>query len=116
MEGLVSRITAWETERGIEFTYDGVRSSHYNVFFPCFRLLEMTELLHHLSQSYLLLYLACWPSVDAERIYQFDTGKRARTQKTRGKFSIPSPHSMTGPHNIFVFELFRTSRDYKVSL
>lgn len=25
VEGLASKITAWENERGVEFTYDGVR-------------------------------------------------------------------------------------------
>ena len=114
MEGLVSRITAWETERGIEFTYDGVRISHYNVFFSCFRLLEMTEL--HCLSSYLLFHLAGWPSVNVRRIYQTETGKRARMQKTAGKFSIPNQHSTVGPRNIFVIGLFRTRRDCKDSL
>ena len=109
MEGLVSRVTAWENERGIEFTYDGVRISH-----SCFRLLEMTEL--HCLSSYLLFHLAGWPPVDVRRIYQFETGKGARMQKTAGKFSIPNQHSTVGPRNIFVIGLFRTRRDCKDSL
>lgn len=55
-EALVSRITAWEKERDIEFTYDGVKISCCAGVLCCLHILKVI-IQYYLFSSYLFFIL-----------------------------------------------------------
>lgn len=72
VEALASKTLAWEKERGIEFTYDGVSTFVFPVNF-------MLSAFHSIICILLVLFYADSPPFHARRVYCIKGRERART-------------------------------------